>query len=116
METGNRARRSTPAYGRYRQFPAGDGATAPRVGGDLGGGGARAATSVARRPLPGRRLGGWGAGVGTGRVRGAVRRVSLCGVLSPGGHDVTASPRFPVPVYPGYCRVFSCSLDDHHSR
>ena len=42
---------------------------------------------------------GWGwapRGAGTGRVRGAVRRVSLCGVLSPGGHDVTAFPRFPV--------------------
>jgi hypothetical protein len=77
METGNRARRFTPAYGRYRQFPAGDGATAPRVGGDLGGGGARPATSVAQTATAGPSAGGSARGRGgDGAVCGA-----LCGAL-----------------------------------
>ena len=83
---------------RGRPVQAGDGAAAPCVGGALGGGGARAAISVAQTATAGPSAGGGrpGGGAGTGRVRGAVRRVSLCGVLSPGGHDVTAFPRFPV--------------------
>jgi hypothetical protein len=44
-----------------------------------------------------------------------VRAVSLCGILSPGGHGVTPFPGFPGPVIPGYCRDVFCGLDDHHS-